>query len=162
MKSYLNAKLILFKEILKKNSLIISDNEIQQFILLKRIAKKRSLKITDINNEIKKIKRINLILNNDFKTKNLAMAIKAVKLCGLKENFIYRSLKKLKDVSGRLELIRKFRNEIKVYIDYAHTPDALLKTLKSLKSNYGNNISLVFGCGGERDKKETSNGKDSK
>jgi murE/murF fusion protein len=84
------------------------------------------------------------------------MAIKAVKFCGLKDNLIYRSLKKIKDVNGRLELARKFHNGVKVYIDFAHTPDALIKTLKSLKSNYGNNISLVFGCGGERDQKKRS------
>ena len=59
------------------------------------------------------------------------MAIQAAKLCGLKEKFIYRSLKKLKDVNGRLELVKKYTNNIKVFIDYAHTPDALLKTLKS-------------------------------
>ena len=56
--------------------------------------------------------------------------------------------------SGRLELVKKYQNNIKVFIDYAHTPDALLKTLKSLKNNYGNNISLVFGCGGEEIKKK--------
>ena len=55
---------------------------------------------------------------------------------------------------GRLELIKKYQNGVKVFIDYAHTPDALLKTLRSLKSEYGNKISLVFGCGGERDKKK--------
>ena len=156
MKSYLNAKLILFKKILKKNSYIISDSEISQFISLKKIAKKRNLKIIDIRNEFKKIESTNFTLNSDFKIKNLAMAIKAVKFCGLKDNLIYRSLKKIKDVNGRLELARKFHNGVKVYIDFAHTPDALIKTLKFLKSNYGNNISLVFGCGGERDQKKRS------
>ena len=36
MKSYLNAKLILFREILKKNSIIISDKNIQIFLILKK------------------------------------------------------------------------------------------------------------------------------
>ena len=44
MKSYLNAKLILFKKILKKKSKIISDKEIKPLKLLKKIAKKRKLK----------------------------------------------------------------------------------------------------------------------
>ena len=76
------------------------------------------------------------------------MAIETVKLLGLEERLIYRAVKKLKDVNGRLELVKKYPNDIKVYIDYAHTPDALLKTLAFLKNNYGDNISLVFGCGG--------------
>ena len=82
------------------------------------------------------------------------MAIEATKLCGLKEKLINRSIKKLKDVDGRLELIKNYKNKVKIFIDYAHTPDALLQTLKSLIANYGDYISLVFGCGGERDKKK--------
>ena len=61
---------------------------------------------------------------------------------------------KRKDVNGRLELVKKYSNGIKIFIDYAHTPDALLKTLESLRFNYGNKISLVFGCGGDRDAKK--------
>ena len=53
-------------------------------------------------------------------------------------------------------MVKKYPNGIKVFVDYAHTPDALFKTLSALKSHYGNNISLVFGCGGERDKKKRS------
>ena len=152
MKSYLNAKLILFRKILIKKSTIISNNEIPTFKILKQIAKKKNLKISNINKTLIKIKNNNLKFNEDFKIRNLAMAIEAVKLCGLKEKLIFGNLKKLKDINGRLELVKKYPNDIKVFIDYAHTPDALFETIKSLKNNYGNNISLVFGCGGERDK----------
>ena len=82
------------------------------------------------------------------------MAIKSLKLCGFKDKLIYRTIKKIRDVHGRLELVKRYQNDIKVFIDYAHTPDALLTTLRSLKTDYGNDISLVFGCGGERDKKK--------
>ena len=51
MKSYLNAKLILFRKFLKKKN-IISDNNIQPFKKLKKYQKKRGLKIIDINSEI--------------------------------------------------------------------------------------------------------------
>ena len=90
------------------------------------------------------------------------MSINVAQLCGLKEKLIYSSIPKLKDVSGRLELAKVYNNNIKVFIDYAHTPDALHKTLTSLKDNYGNNISCVFGCGGNRDQKKTSYGENSK
>ena len=43
-------------------------------------------------------------------------------------------LKNIKDVNGRLELVKKYPNNVRVFIDYAHTPDALLKTLKTLKN----------------------------
>ena len=151
MKSYLDAKLILFRKILSKKSTIISNEEIPIFKILKQIAKKKNLKLLNINKTLKKIQSINLKFNEDFKIRNLAMAIEAAKLCGLKEKLINTGLKELKDVNGRLELIKRYPNNVKVFIDYAHTPDALSKTLLSLKKNYGNNISLVFGCGGERD-----------
>ena len=156
MSSYLNAKLTLFKDILKKKSIIISDKEIQPFKKIKHIAKKKNLKLIEISNEINKAKRLAPTVFTDFKLKNLSMAIEAVKLCGLKTKLIYKTIKKLKDVDGRLELIKKYPNEIRVFVDYAHTPDALLKSLKSLKKNYGENITLVFGCGGDRDKKKRS------
>ena len=154
MKSYLNAKLKLFKEVLKTKSVIISDKSIKPYQRLKSIAKKRNLKLLDINDEVEKIKNISFSSSSDFKTKNLAMAIKSLKLLGLKNKKIFKTIKKLKNVNGRLELVRSYPNNIKVFIDYAHTPDALHKTLKFLKDNYGNNISLVFGCGGDRDKKK--------
>ena len=154
MKSYLDAKLVLFRELLKKNSTLITDKEIKQFKILHTISKKKGIKFLEISKEFKKIKNIFLDAKTDFEIKNLAMAIKAARLCGLKEKNILNSIKKLKDVSGRLELVKKLPNNIKVYIDYAHTPDALLKTLHSLKIIYGTNITLVFGCGGDRDKKK--------
>ncbi len=156
MKSYLNSKLILFREILKRGSTIISDREIKPFSSLKKISRSKNLKLLDIEKEFKKIKTIYPTSSSDFKIKNLAMVFQALKLCGLKEKLIYNSIKKIKDVNGRLELVRKYPNNTKVFIDYAHTPDALLKTLKSLKFDYENNISIVFGCGGDRDKKKRS------
>ncbi len=154
MQSYLNSKLILFNEILNKKSTIISDKEIPQFRQISQIAEKKKLKIIDVSKNFKEIKNTYLEPCADFQIKNLAMAIEATKICGLKEKLIYRTLKKLKDVNGRLELVKIFPNDIKVFIDYAHTPDALFKTIKSLKNIYSNNISVVFGCGGERDKKK--------
>ncbi len=154
MKSYLNAKLILFKQILKKHSKIITDKEIKPFSELKKISKKRNLKLIDISKDFKNIKKDHSKFMSDFKIKNIAMAINGVKLCGLKEKLIYKAIKKIKDVNGRLELVKNYSNDVKVFVDYAHTPDALLKTLKSLEFNYRQNITLVFGCGGDRDQRK--------
>jgi len=154
MESYLNAKLILFKKIIKKNSKVILDKSINEFPVLENIANKRGLKIIEIKKIIEKIRGATLKFSSEFKVKNLGMAVASAKLCGLKNKKIFKTLKKIKDINGRFELVRKFPNNVKVFIDYAHTPDALLKVLKSLESIYGENISLVFGCGGNRDKKK--------
>ncbi len=153
MRSYLNSKLILFKKILKRNKTIISDENIKEFLILKRIAKARGLHLIDIDKIKKKIPNYRL---STFQKNNLAMAIAAAKLCNLNEEKIFNSLKKIKDVPGRLELVRTLTNNVKVYVDFAHTPDALLKTIKALKKLNNENISLVFGCGGDRDVKKRS------
>jgi len=49
---------------------------------------------------------------------------------------------------GRLELIRGLKT---VYVDYAHTPDALENILSALSAHCKNKLILVFGCGGDRD-----------
>ena len=61
------------------------------------------------------------------------MAVAAAKVSKLKSKKIFKSLNKIKDVNGRLELVKTFQNNVKVYVDFAHTPDALLKTVNFKK-----------------------------
>ena len=63
------------------------------------------------------------------------MAILALKLCKLKEKN-FKKLNKIKQIDGRLELVKIFPNNIKVYVDFAHTPDALKKSLNELKKSH--------------------------
>ena len=55
-------------------------------------------------------------------------------------------------VPGRLELISKSEKEPIVFVDYAHTPDGLEKTLVELKKICHGKLWTVFGCGGDRDR----------
>ena len=57
MHSYLNAKLLLFKNILPKNKTIISDKNIKEFSILKKIANKKKLKLVDIDKVKKKLEK---------------------------------------------------------------------------------------------------------
>lgn len=57
----------------------------------------------------------------------------------------------LKDISGRMQQFGG-NGKPQIFVDYAHTPDALTKTLTALKQHHHQQISLVFGCGGDRDK----------
>ena len=61
------------------------------------------------------------------------MAIRALKLCGLKNKFIYKSLKKIKDVNGRMELVRTLPNNIRVFVDYAHHTRCFIENFIILK-----------------------------
>ena len=64
-------------------------------------------------------------------------------------------IERLKVVPGRLEPVNNTRG-LNLVVDYAHTPDALLKTLKTLRSLVDGRLITVFGCGGDRDKGKRS------
>ena len=66
MNSYLNAKLILFKEVLQKNQTVISDKEIKPFSIIKKYLIK-NLKLFDISKEFENIKNTFLFSAGDFK-----------------------------------------------------------------------------------------------
>ena len=176
MKSYLESKMYLFKKLLNKNSSIITDEEIREFKILKAISKRRKIKRITLGSnsgtlkilhhkyignkqEIKifinsKLYTLEIPLIGYFQVKNLLMAVLACLACGLNKNKIFKSIKKIKPVSGRLECIANLKNNSKIIIDFSHTPDALEQTLLALKNQFNKKIVLVFGCGGERDKKK--------
>ena len=156
MNEYLNAKLILFNKLLGEKKTIITDKSIKEFLILKKISKKRNLKLIDISKIKEKLNKYSDLKFNDFQKKNLSMAIAAAKICKLNEKRIYKVINKLKETDGRLELVKTFPKNIKVYVDFAHTPDALKNVLRELKKIHKEKITLVFGCGGDRDTKKRS------
>ena len=153
MKNYFDAKMILFTKLLNKKKFVILDDEINEFSKIKKICERNKLKLLKINKKsLRGQNEINLI--GEFQYKNLMMSILAAELCKVSLKKIYNVLPKIKNVNGRLELVRNFSNNSKVFIDFAHTPDALLTVAQTLRKNSKNELSLVFGCGGERDKKK--------
>ena len=89
----------------------------------------------------------------NIQIKNLMFAIVAAYLSKVKIKNILRSIKKIKPVSGRFEKIGNIRNKSNIILDYAHSPDALKTIITNIKEDFPlSKISLVFGCGGNRDK----------
>ena len=168
MKSYLNAKLILFKKNLKANSNIICDNNIAKLIRNK-VKKKYKFVLQSKNHPFKiigfkphgsktKLKIncnnniYNIIVNliGEFQIKNLFHAIMLSVSSGISINKIINVLPKIKPIEGRLNILKN-KNKI-VCLDYAHTPDGLEKVITTLKSHFKKRVNIVFGCGGNRDK----------
>ena len=61
-------------------------------------------------------------------------------------------LSSLRGVRGRLELAVRLPNGAAVYVDYAHTPDALERLLTALRPHTSGRLHIVFGAGGDRDR----------
>ena len=71
------------------------------------------------------------------------MSILAANKSGLKFEKIIKIVHKLKPVEGRLEKIGKIKNNSKVILDYAHTPDALKNVLETINDIRSDNEKLI-------------------
>jgi len=73
---------------------------------------------------------------------------------GIAPQDICRSLSAVSAIDGRMERIGGLGTGFSVFVDYAHTPDALFKALDALRTlkPEGSRLLVVFGCGGNRDK----------
>ena len=179
LKNYLKAKLYLFEILIKKKGNVITDEKIPEFKKIKKITLNKSLKLYTLNDkknnfnilshtfkgdsQILKIKYnntiqdINLKLIGKIQLKNVIMAIIAAKQSNIEITKILKVIPKIKSVEGRFQKIGKLKNQSKVILDYAHTPDALKTCLLNLREQFPNKkISLLFGCGGNRDQNKRS------
>lgn len=86
-----------------------------------------------------------------FNVYNILAAISTCVALGIKCEEVIKRVKNLRSVPGRLDRVENEKN-INIIVDYAHTPDALLNLLQSVKLFTKGRIILVFGCGGDRDK----------
>lgn len=95
--------------------------------------------------------RIHLQLLGRFNIHNALAALAVGGLSGIAPRTMARALSKLASVPGRLERIQNRRRK-KVFVDYAHTDDALRNVLETLREICKGNLIVVFGCGGNRDR----------
>lgn len=93
----------------------------------------------------------NFPLIGDHNLDNLLLAVACVSICGLTDIQITNSISKLKSVPGRLEIISAGQS-FSAVVDYAHTPDAVSRVLKSVRSFTSGRVIGILGCGGDRDK----------
>ncbi len=163
--NYKKTKIKLFTKYLKKNGTAVLNDNIKNIKKVKSIIKNKNIitygkKNSDIffykeKNQtygkiFKKIYLTNILLDTNFELQNVACATCICLLVGISPAKIIGSLKKINKPKGRMQPAKNLNNKSKVFIDYAHTPDALKNVLisntKKIKPN------LVIGCGGNRDK----------
>ena len=96
------------------------------------------------------VDNVKIPLIGRFNAYNAMCALTVCSLLGVSAEDAVNAINKVSAVSGRLELI--YNKEFSVFIDYAHTPDGLEKSLTALKNTCLGRLICVFGCGGNRDK----------
>src|SRR5215210_4256501 len=96
---------------------------------------------------------VRLPLIGRFNVANSLAALAAASTLGISLREAILSLAQSPQVPGRLEAVPAKR-QFQVFVDYAHTPDALLNVLKTVRELSPRKVIVVFGCGGDRDKQK--------
>ena len=159
MNNYKEAKGKLFTNGFSKKAIINRDDENHQYFLdtasdkdpltfgiddLEFFKTSENGFICQLNNYV-----FELPLIGEFNLSNALAAFTSVKCLGYSEDQIIPFLAKLSPPPGRMQQLENSH----IWIDYAHTPDALDNALASLRTHYPEfKIRVLFGCGGDRDK----------
>ncbi len=93
--------------------------------------------------------RLDLI--GGFQAENVMVAMGLVIACGAEPAEVFDTLRELTTVRGRMELAATRDNGAAVFVDYAHTPDAVATALKAMRPHVMGRLIVVLGAGGDRD-----------
>ncbi len=173
MENYLQAKTLLFTQNMVPNGTAVLNADIPEYEFLKQICTNQNLTMISYGKQGETLKLISqkptpngqelvvkvqnkehlipIQIYGDFQAYNI---LAAVGLCmGLGKTFeqILPILSTLKAPNGRLENVGETPNGARIFVDYAHTPDALERVLCSLRPHTKNKLCCLFGCGGNRD-----------
>jgi UDP-N-acetylmuramoyl-L-alanyl-D-glutamate--2,6-diaminopimelate ligase len=151
---YLAAKLRLF-ELAREVAVVNVEAEYADCFVA--VAKRRGLKLLTVttattphgDGQVLNVdgRKVNLPLAGTFQASNALVAANLAIGLGEDADKVYAALEHLKGAPGRLELVAP-----RIYVDYAHTPDALETVLKAMRPHVQGRLVVVFGCGGDRDK----------
>ena len=168
MRDYAECKKSFFNEKICRYAVVNSDDAVgRQIISSNKNAVSYGLKnpadvfAVDIQENIKgtsfvinlfdELYEMNLKLAALHNVYNAMGAAACARILGVETAYIADGLAKLQSVTGRLELVAKF-NGADIFVDFAHTPDGLEKSLQALKKLCGGKLYCLFGCGGNRDR----------
>ncbi len=99
----------------------------------------------------RKLYRIRLPLVGEFQAENALLAAGLAIGTGDDPGAVFAALERLDGAKGRLERVGESRGA-QIFVDYAHKPDALAKTLEALRPYASGRLLVVFGAGGDRDR----------
>lgn len=168
LEAYFAAKSRLFQEVMSHDTYAILNTDIIEYERLLTLCQERQLRTISFGKAGETIQLISIIPKTDsqdvllsiegksynftlplvgqFQVYNVMAALGAVISCGGKITEAVEACLSLKGVPGRMQ-----QAATGVYVDYAHTPDALSLALRALRPHTKGQLWVVFGCGGNRD-----------
>jgi UDP-N-acetylmuramoyl-L-alanyl-D-glutamate--2,6-diaminopimelate ligase len=171
LEAYRAAKLRLFDTLLPHGAAAVVNADSAEAGIIASIAGKRGLKLLMVGRkgrdiELREMKRdgfaeiltvctggndfrVKFPLVGDFQISNGLIAAGLAIATGANPADALSALERLQGATGRLELVGE-KKGAPIFVDYAHTPDALVNALDALRP-YAKRLIVVFGCGGDRD-----------
>jgi UDP-N-acetylmuramoyl-L-alanyl-D-glutamate--2,6-diaminopimelate ligase len=171
---YFAQKLRLFTELLPRGASAVVDVDSEAGLRVAAVAEASGLKLISVGHAGKTLRlvsaeldgfgqilviehsgkrfRVRLPLVGAFQASNALVASGLAMATGADAATVLPMLESLQGARGRLDLAGIARAGAPIFIDYAHTPDALAKALDALRPYVENRLVVVFGCGGDRDK----------
>ncbi len=169
---YRAAKMRLFGTLLSSGAAAVTDADQEEAKLVEAIAKQRGLRYFSVGRAGKNIQlieskidgfaqRLDVIADGKkhslklplvgvFQVSNALVAAGLAIVTGSDTARVLAVLENLKGAYGRLELVGE-KNGAPIFVDYAHTPDAIENALTALRPYVKNKLAVVFGAGGDRD-----------
>jgi UDP-N-acetylmuramoyl-L-alanyl-D-glutamate--2,6-diaminopimelate ligase len=171
---YFEVKLRLFRELLPPGAPAIVDVDSEGGRRVAEIAKSRGQKLITVGGAGETLRlvsakrdgfaqrlvvghegksyEVKLPLVGDFQAANALVAAGLVIATGGDPARVIKALANLRGAKGRLDPAGTTKSGAPIFVDYAHTPDALAKALQALRPYVKARLVVVFGCGGDRDK----------
>lgn len=175
---YFRCKMLLFGTYLGQHKVAIINSDIVEFDKIKEIATKNKQRIIEFGKKAKDLKILEITKNADFSLVKLEIFSDIYQfrvriegefqiyniLCALANILakyqldhdqiknLLSQFESLKTAEGRMDLVGSLSNKAKVFIDFAHSPDALENVLLLARNIAKKRVLVLFGCGGNRDK----------
>ena len=173
MDKYLAAKLRLFTEIIMPGGIAVVNKDGEYADAVKNVCRNKGLEVisyggigSDVCLKGSEVvpggylldvsiagicTQVRLPLMGQFQVSNALAAAALAIACGEKPEMVISQFERLEGATGRMELAGQATKGALVFVDYAHTPDALSNVLRALRPHTAKRLHVVFGCGGERD-----------
>ena len=170
---YLAAKRRLFSELLPPEGIAVLNADQPEYAPLAEVCRGRGIVVLDYGRRAERLRlqlqvpdpdgqeirfaldgrehEVRLSLVGRFQAANALAALGLVVACGADPAAAIGALAGLRGVRGRLERILGHPRGAQVFVDYAHTPDALAQALDALRPHAAGRLVALFGCGGDRD-----------
>ena len=170
---YLAAKRRLFSELLPPEGIAVLNADQPEYAPLAEVCRGRGIAVLDYGRRAERLQlraqlpecdgqemrfaldgrehRVRLGLVGKFQAANVLAALGLVVGCGAEPEAAIGTLAGLRGVRGRIELVPGHPKGAHVFVDYAHTPDALAQALDALRPHVAGCLVALFGCGGDRD-----------